>query len=192
MQVDQQKALAKTILDSLKPHGFNIILAGGAVRDWYRGEEANDLDFFLAGEPRPDALSQIIGHDVIPLTDKTYESSLFEGFECEIDGQVCQFLFHKCECPRELVANRFPVSSSKCWYDGEEYWYDRWFLIGERYHALIIYTDFVQNWHIVDKAVERMAYPREYASYRHFFEAHFREGPRPGQWIDDLGFAGQA
>ncbi len=191
MQVDQQKSLAKHILDELQPHGFNVLLAGGAVRDWYYDKEANDLDFFISGEPRPDALNQILGVEIRCLTEKTYEDSLFEGFECEIDGQVCQFLFHQCDCPKTLVEDKFPVSSSKGWYDGEEFWYSREFLIGDRYGALIFDESKVSNWDYVNKLIFRLKRGEaHYLSMREFLRYHFRDNPVNIVQLDDDLFGG--
>jgi hypothetical protein len=47
MNPDTQKVLADRILSDLKVISPYAVLAGGAPRDWYFGEEAKDLDFYL-------------------------------------------------------------------------------------------------------------------------------------------------
>ena len=46
-KLDEQKILADNILSGLKLMSPYAILAGGAPRDWYFNQEANDLDFYL-------------------------------------------------------------------------------------------------------------------------------------------------
>lgn len=47
MSIESQKALADGLLDVLYKISPYVMLAGGAPRDWYFGEEANDLDIYL-------------------------------------------------------------------------------------------------------------------------------------------------
>ncbi len=125
--IEEQKKLAKHIVDTLKENGFNAIVAGGAVRDWYHSRTATDLDIFIAGKPAPEAVVGMFGVGIRPLGDsEKYSNSPFEGFECDLQGEKVQFLFHDVQDPRELVPD-FPVSICQCWWDGEEYWFSEWF-----------------------------------------------------------------
>lgn len=45
--IEQQQTIADSILDKLYVIDPNCILAGGAPRDWYFGQEATDLDFYV-------------------------------------------------------------------------------------------------------------------------------------------------
>lgn len=47
MSIEMQKALADGLLNVLYKISPYVMLAGGAPRDWYFGEEANDLDIYL-------------------------------------------------------------------------------------------------------------------------------------------------
>lgn len=46
-EIEQQKLIAKEALSKLQLLDNCAMLAGGACRDWYLGEEASDLDFYV-------------------------------------------------------------------------------------------------------------------------------------------------
>lgn len=46
MTIEQQKATAQSVYEKLKVIDPYCVLAGGAPRDWYFGNECNDLDFY--------------------------------------------------------------------------------------------------------------------------------------------------
>lgn len=47
MTIERQKEIAQLVMDKLNIIDPFCILAGGAPRDWYFGNEATDLDFFV-------------------------------------------------------------------------------------------------------------------------------------------------
>ena len=47
MNIEYQKTVAKDILAKLQLVDMWAMLAGGACRDWYLGNEASDLDFYV-------------------------------------------------------------------------------------------------------------------------------------------------
>ncbi len=185
-KIEPQKKLAKHIIDTLKENGFNAIIAGGAVRDWYHSRPATDLDIFIAGKPAPEAVVGMFGVGIRSLGDsEKYSNSPFEGFECDLQGEKVQFLFHDVQDPRELVPE-FPVSICQCWWDGDEYWFSEWFSIGERYSA-IIYTD--NNSFNIDylcKIESKFRRRRTYSSVRAFFKSGFKPRQERRWTLDDL------
>ena len=48
MSIPEQKVIADELLDCLSIICPNVILAGGAPRDWYMNKEANDLDIYFS------------------------------------------------------------------------------------------------------------------------------------------------
>jgi hypothetical protein len=51
MSIEKQKAVAEEVLNKLESFDPTCILAGGAPRDWFFGNEATDLDFFVYFRP---------------------------------------------------------------------------------------------------------------------------------------------
>ena len=49
MNIQKQKAIADELLSKLEVIAPHAMLAGGAPRDWYMGNTANDLDFYFSG-----------------------------------------------------------------------------------------------------------------------------------------------
>lgn len=49
--IDKQKKVASEVLQKLESFDPTCILAGGAPRDWYFGNVANDLDFYVYFRP---------------------------------------------------------------------------------------------------------------------------------------------
>lgn len=45
--IEHQKAVAKSVLNKLQIIDMFAMLAGGACRDWYLGNPASDLDFYM-------------------------------------------------------------------------------------------------------------------------------------------------
>lgn len=50
MNIVQQKRIAKEVLDKVKVLDYWAIIAGGAARDWYFNNLANDIDIFYYHE----------------------------------------------------------------------------------------------------------------------------------------------
>ena len=48
MSIEKQKEVTNKVLDTLRSNGFNdVLVCGGAPRDWYMGNEANDVDVYV-------------------------------------------------------------------------------------------------------------------------------------------------
>tara|TARA_R100000687_G_C6439009_1_gene159537 strand:+ start:749 stop:1384 length:636 start_codon:yes stop_codon:yes gene_type:complete len=125
--IAKQKALADRVYAILGDH-YDILLAGGAPRDWHIGQEARDLDFYIFSvTPEGDFLdvAERLGVELNPLGDKQYEE-LMDGepdlrgvFEGEMYGQKVQFMFVALN-PLQFVKEKFDLSICKVWYkDGE-------------------------------------------------------------------------
>jgi len=86
--IEQQKALADRILDGLKVISPYAILAGGAPRDWYFNEKANDLDFYLYTSAMTlhaakKQLAKVLGIDSSQIKTKSrIDSSLYATMQC--------------------------------------------------------------------------------------------------------------
>ncbi len=120
--IAKQKALADRVY-ALLVEDYDVLLAGGAPRDWYIGQAARDLDFYVYSEnPEKDLLeiSERLGVKFEPLADKTYEDLWLQGvLEGGVYGQKVQFMFVSVP-PLELVKEHFDLSICKVWYkDGE-------------------------------------------------------------------------
>ena len=50
MNIEQQKRIAKEVLAKVKVLDYRAIIAGGAARDWYFNNLANDIDIFYYHE----------------------------------------------------------------------------------------------------------------------------------------------
>lgn len=59
MSIDEEKELAKEILDTLEIICPHAILAGGAPRDWYMGNKCNDFDFYFNLDPQSTMRSNV-------------------------------------------------------------------------------------------------------------------------------------
>lgn len=124
----RQKALADRIIWTLNKQGCFPLLAGGAPRDWYIGEEANDLDFYIQTanpEGAAGAVANYLEIDLSPLGDKEYDKLLKEDnpllavYEGEFQGQTVQFMFVTTN-PKVFVNEYFDLSICKVWYENGE------------------------------------------------------------------------
>lgn len=139
MSIEKQKKVANDILDKLSIIDPYCILAGGAPRDWYFGNEAKDLDFYFYSNGSTvsavqSQLGKILGKDVKVLFEpverlhakgeneikdlyKTMKS-LVRIFEAEVDGIKCQLM--QLEDPKGCfkVLDNMSVSICKVWYKG--------------------------------------------------------------------------
>lgn len=74
-------------------------IAGGAVRDWYLGGTANDIDIFVSGKRKSSVqsvkrtLNALLGVQCKELGDSSYENGEWFVLEFEVRGQVFQIIF---------------------------------------------------------------------------------------------------
>ena len=110
LKIQKQQELATEIFDIAKTFGVDdLILAGGAPRDWYFGLPASDLDFYTS-LIRPNFRDELIKHSKHFETlfkgnsDDNLELIVSDGYECnpaiseiyELDykGQNIQIIEH--------------------------------------------------------------------------------------------------
>ena len=144
MNIEEQKRIAKEVLDKVKVLDNQAIIAGGAARDWYFKNLANDIDIFYYHEEGRYCLDNIrkevtllkvlLGVDHIDVigfnsgveTDKQIPEDDFNNylknpdivnvFECVIEGVKFQFIQLK---ERNVNINKFAYNMCQAWSNGE-------------------------------------------------------------------------
>lgn len=129
--IEQQKKVAQEIYKKLKIIDPYALLAGGAPRDWYFGNLANDLDFYFFSTALPVAsvvnqLSTIMGVEVNAVAYDAdshqygqYKSMPFlrRVLEAEIGGEKVQFMQLTEPNAQFKVVDAMDVSICKVWCD---------------------------------------------------------------------------
>jgi hypothetical protein len=127
MIIERQKEIADDLLYRLEQIDPYCILAGGAPRDWYNGNEANDLDFYIYGYEWPthlilDRLARVGITGLKSLGGKPSEDNIYSTmkslravFESTIAGIKVQIMIMNDPTFRSVV-NSFGVTISKFWY----------------------------------------------------------------------------
>lgn len=162
MNVVDQKRVAKTVLDKIKKLDYRAIIAGGAARDWYFNNLANDIDIFYYNEEdhwcnaniqkQKTILKALLGvndldvlgfnpndetSDFQPKDDFTNylkNPDIVNVFECEIEGLKFQFIQLK---RQNVQVNKFAYNMCQAWSDGVNIWTTRNFDIGVEKQFLI-------------------------------------------------------
>jgi hypothetical protein len=126
--IEKQIKIADEIMEKLETFDPTCILAGGAPRDWYFGNLATDLDFFVHW--RPDFEGQKWRYRVqleklgFKVTQKTGEGlpenyrrnpHLITVFEFKYKGEVIQVMFMD-EKTFNCVVKLFPFGICQAWY----------------------------------------------------------------------------
>lgn len=163
MNIEQQKQTAKKVLSKIKALDSRAIIAGGAARDWYFNNLANDIDIFYFHEEGKYCLDNIRREtailksllsvssiDVIGFNSgKKKESdqhpeddfnnylknpSIVNVFECVIDGIKFQFIQLK---KQNVNVSTFAYNMCQAWSDGERIKTTELFDLGVRKELLI-------------------------------------------------------
>ena len=163
MNIEQQKQTAKKVLSKIKALDSRAIIAGGAARDWYFNNVANDIDIFYFHEEGKycldnirretailKALLGVSSIDVIGFNSgKKKESdphpeddfnnylknpSIVNVFECVIDGVKFQFIQLK---KRNVNVSTFAYNMCQAWSDGERITTTKLFDLGVKKELLI-------------------------------------------------------
>jgi len=144
MNIEEQKRIAKEVLDKVKVLDYRAIIAGIPARDWYFKNLANDIDIFYYHEKGRYCLGNIrkevtllkvlLGVDHIDVigfnsgveTDKQIPEDDFNNylknpdivnvFECVIEGVKFQFIQLK---ERNVNINKFAYNMCQAWSNGE-------------------------------------------------------------------------
>lgn len=163
MNIEQQKQTAKKVLSKIKALDSRAIIAGGAARDWYFNNLANDIDIFYFHEEGKYCLDNIRREtailksllgvssiDVIGFNSgKKKESEqhpeddfnnylknpdIVNVFECVIDGVKFQFIQLK---KQNVNVSTFAYNMCQAWSDGERIKTTELFDLGVRKELLI-------------------------------------------------------
>lgn len=163
MNIEQQKQTAKKVLSKIKALDSRAIIAGGAARDWYFNNLANDIDIFYFHEEGKYCLDNIRREtailkallgvrdiDVVGFNSgKKKESdqhpeddfnnylknpSIVNVFECVIDGVKFQFIQLK---KQNVNVSTFAYNMCQAWSDGERIKTTELFDLGVRKELLI-------------------------------------------------------
>lgn len=133
MGVEQQKIIADEIYAKLQVIDPYCILAGGAPRDWYFGNPANDLDFYFysngstIGAVRKQLEAQFGTVQLLMDRERCASSPLYKTmedlvriWEMEYQGQKVQMI--QLGNPRSTfkVVDKMDVSVCQVWYIGGE------------------------------------------------------------------------
>lgn len=139
MTIEQQKATAQSVYEKLEIVDPHCILAGGAPRDWYFGNECNDLDFYYVSTARTiDACRNQLqkafrGVEIKTLSEIQERSSgerkmgnlyrkmpsLVRVWQCNIAGMSVQFIQLAQPGDQFKVLEYMDVSICKIWVDGD-------------------------------------------------------------------------
>lgn len=163
MNIDQQKQTAKKVLSKIKALDSRAIIAGGAARDWYFNNLANDIDIFyfheegkycldnirretailksLLGVSNIDAVGFNSGKkkesDQYPEDDfNNYlkNPDIVNVFECVIDDVKFQFIQLK---KQNVNVSTFAYNMCQAWSDGERITTTKLFDLGIKKELLI-------------------------------------------------------
>ena len=163
MNIEQQKQTAKKVLSKIKALDSRAIIAGGAARDWYFNNLANDIDIFYFHEGGKYCLDNIrretailkallgVGKiDVVGFnsgkmkeTDQYPEDdfnnylknpNIVNVFECVIDEVKFQFIQLK---KQNVNVSTFAYNMSQAWSDVERIKTTKLFDLGVKKELLI-------------------------------------------------------
>lgn len=124
--IEHQKEVSKKVLGLMKPFYPNMLIAGGAPRDWRLGKPAKDVDIYMEYSGCKDSFKnmiQLLGlpqpTDIVPAKDDAGDVSLYgdvEGInhvtEMDYHGVTFQFITLVYAKPMQAV-NDFDTSICK-------------------------------------------------------------------------------
>lgn len=163
MNIEQQKQTAKKVLSKIKALDSRAIIAGGAARDWYFNNLANDIDIFYFHEEGKycldnirretailESLLGVSNIDVVGFNSgKKKESDQYPEddfnnylknpdivnvFECVIDEVKFQFIQLK---KQNVNVSTFAYNMCQAWSDGENIKTTKLFDLGVKKELLI-------------------------------------------------------
>lgn len=162
MNIEQQKQVAKKVLRKIKALDSRAIIAGGAARDWYFNNLANDVDIFYFHEEGKyclenirrettllKALLGVSNIDVLGFNSGLGEveaepeddfnnylknPNIVNVFECVIDEVKFQFIQLK---RQNVNVSKFAYNMCQAWSDGESITTTNLFDLGVKKELLI-------------------------------------------------------
>lgn len=158
LTVDEQKKVANDILLKLATIDSNVILAGGAPRDWFFGNPAQDLDIYLHGFGLESQLLDL-GFDFAWREFEQlyeYESNpyLIEIYSGMYDGVNVQIMNFNVDISPEVVLKTFLLDICRVWYKDREIHTHKHFDESVS-HKIIRKVGLYDNPHYVGKIVSR-------------------------------------
>jgi hypothetical protein len=132
-KIEHQKTVADKVLSKLELLDRYCIVAGGAPRDWYLGNEATDIDVYLFdsrstyiySDQRLGLLNEL-GLNINTKYENWKRPEMYQSnhhikhlYNSEIDGEQIQIIFMG-KPTFTSVIDTFPISISKIWYKGGE------------------------------------------------------------------------
>ena len=179
MNVTEQKSIAKTVLGKIRNLDHRAIIAGGAARDWYFNNLANDIDIFYFHEEGKycldnirretailKALLGVSSIDVVGFNSMKEKESdqhpeddfnnylknpnIVNVFECVIEGVKFQFIQLR---EQNVDVHTFAYNMCQAWSNGVDIWTTRKFDIGVSKKLLIETGDLYAN---TDKFKKKM------------------------------------
>lgn len=132
--IEKQMDVAQRVLNKLELFDPSCILAGGAPRDWYFGNLANDLDFYVYFRPdlpswwRTNQLEKIGLKGFLPKGREDFEfpenykrnPHLMAVYEGSVSGEKVQIMFMD-EKTFHCVVDLFPFGICQAWWKGKDY-----------------------------------------------------------------------
>lgn len=125
-----ERRLGEEVLERIKKIDPNAIIAGGAPRDWWMGNECSDIDIYLkAPELSSDALRQaaisLLGFNRVrsmSAVDEDYEgiTDLLAVFEFDYEGKTFNIMFMDEYCSFPYTGH-FSCSICEIYYDGSQF-----------------------------------------------------------------------
>jgi len=126
-QINKQKKIAIQALDQLSIFDEDVLVAGGAPRDWFLGKVASDLDIYIESNSvrsQLDIISQLddLGFKIVEIKDANDFTELYAKADhlqvvisCLYKKQNVQIMLVSCETIK--VTEGFPLSICKITFD---------------------------------------------------------------------------
>lgn len=190
--LDNQKQIAKEVLHLLEAADPNCILAGGAPRDWWFGNIARDLDFYVYfGENTTCGEDKIrfkrLGLNVDKMSSNKHSleygsiPELHRVFEGNFKGETIQIMVMN-KPTFGCVVDRFGCSVSKVWWKGSNIRPTLQFLVSH-----VMKVNFLEeNYNSKETYVKKMSekYPEyvstdkaSYKGYEKLFKKFYKDMP---------------
>ncbi len=178
--IEKQKEAANRALDMMYLIDPYSIVAGGAVREWYFGKEASDIDLFFYC---PQASTISCMHDMLvaagfEITEIKLGGKIPEGYkknpylkavyETSIDGVKVQLMRMSKPTWNSVIA-KFPLSICKAWWKNDKAHYEKDFLRSVKFKAIYKTNDIYNNEHqYIQKILAKFPEMTYYDSFDEF------------------------